>query len=101
MNKKKKLANKKHRKNRDRVKALRQESLKKAKKPAKVKAPVEDVKIAEVDTPKKTTAKKKPAAKKTAAKKKPAAKKTAAKKKPAAKKTSAKKTAAKKTTTKK
>ena len=82
MNKKKKLVLKKHRKNRSRIKSLRQNSI--ANKSEKLSISSE---------PKKPVAKK-PVAKKPAAKK-PAAKKPAAKK-PAAKKSAAKKPAAKK-----
>ena len=77
MNKKKKLVLKKHRKNKARIKSLKQNSY--AKKSEELL---------------KSTDAKKPAAKKPAAKK-PAAKKPAAKK-PAAKKPAAKKPAAKK-----
>jgi len=92
MYKKKKLAQKKHRKNKARIKALKAASLSKAK-------PKKKIVSAPIEVEKKPVSKKKPAAKKTAAKK-PAAKKTAAKK-PAAKKTTAKKPAAKKTAAKK
>jgi hypothetical protein len=86
MYKKKKLAQKKHRKNQARIKALKAASLSKAKPKKKIiSAPIE--------------VEKKPAAKKAAAKK-PAAKKAAAKK-PAAKKPAAKKAAAKKPAAKK
>ena len=95
MYKKKKLAQKKHRKNKVRLKALKVASLLKAKPKKKiVSAPVEVEKKAEV---KKTVAKK-TATKKAPAKKDPE-KKAEAKKAPA-KKTAAKKPAAKKTTTK-
>ena len=70
MNKKKKTANKKHRKNRTRIRILRQKSLKKMKKPVSIKVPVEDVNIDEVELPKETeTVAKKTTAKKTTAKK--------------------------------
>ena len=89
MNKKKKVANKKHYKTRVRLKTLRDLSLKKTKKkPAKVLVPKEeglvDNKEQNSTKPDKESTKKKPVAKKPA-KKKPAAKKPA-KKKPATKK---------------
>jgi hypothetical protein len=91
MYKKKKLAQKKHRKNKVRLKALKVVSLSKAKPKKKiVSAPIEVEKKAEVKKPVAEKAPvKKAVAKKTAAKK-PAAKKPAAKK-PAAKKPAAKK----------
>ena len=92
MNKKKKTANKKHRKTKARVKALRVASLLKANKKITKPEPFAD-KTEEKVIPKKT------AAKKTTAKK-TTAKKTAAKK-TTAKKTATKKTATKKTTAKK
>ena len=88
MNKKKKIANKKHRKSKARLKALKVSSLAKIKrkpapKPVEKKVETAAVDVAEKSITKKTTAKKttakKTAAKKTTAKK-TAAKKTAAKK---------------------
>ena len=67
MNKKKRLSNKKHRKNINRVKALQKISLKKAKKKTVISKPAQDESQA-VEQDKKTAAKKAPA-KKTAAKK--------------------------------
>ena len=67
MNKKKRLSNKKHRKNVNRVKALQKISLKKAKKKIVISKPATDENQA-VEQGKKTAAKKAPA-KKTAAKK--------------------------------
>ena len=86
MNKRKRNANKKHRKNVNRIKNLQKESLKlkKVTKPIKVKKDSEEVK-------EQATAKKAPAKKKAAAKKAPAKKKAAAKKAPAKKKATAKK----------
>ena len=112
MYKKKRLAKKKHRKNQMRIKALRAESLLKAK-PKKQKVIAKSVDLKD-DTsvtteevkkaPAKKAAAKKAPAKKAAAKKAPA-KKSAAKKAPAkkaaAKKAPAKKAAAKKAPTKK
>jgi hypothetical protein len=95
MYKKKKLAQKKHRKNKVRLKALKVASLSKSKPKKKiVSSPIKVEKKAEVKEPvaKKVAVKKAPA-------KKPAAKKPAAKK-PAAKKPAAKKPAAKKPVTK-
>ena len=85
MNKRKRNANKKHRKNVNRIKNLQKESLKlkKVTKPIKVKKDSEEVK--------QTAAKKAPAKKKTATKKAPPKKKAAAKKAPAKKKAAAKK----------
>ena len=78
MNKKKKIANKKHRKTRTRLKNLNDLSLKlRKKKPEVVKEMVND-EDSKNNIAKKSTVKK-PAAKKPAAKK-PAAKKSAAKK---------------------
>ena len=95
MYKKKKLAQKKHRKNKVRLKALKVASLSKAKPKKKiVSAPIEVEKKAEV---KKAVVNKAPA-KKAVAKKAPA-KKAVAKKAPA-KKAVAKKPAAKKPVTK-
>tara|TARA_Y100001934_G_C12097829_1_gene652405 strand:+ start:43 stop:252 length:210 start_codon:yes stop_codon:yes gene_type:complete len=69
MNKKKKLVNKKHRRTKDRLKALKTASM--AKKKKVVKAPVEKPKAKTADkAPAKKTAAKKAPAKKTAAKKK-------------------------------
>jgi len=93
MNKKKKLANKKHRKTKARVKALRAASLMKVKSKPAVKKVKEEAPAIKQETPKKTV-KKKTAAKKTTTKKTTAKKTTA-------KKTTAKKTTAKKTTAKK
>ena len=86
MNKKKKIANKKHRKTRERLKQLKVISLSKMKKKVAPKKDVSD--IAEKEVAAKTTTKK------------TTTKKTAAKK-TATKKTAAKKTATKKTATKK
>ena len=74
MNKKKKLVNKKHRRTKDRLKALKVASMVKKKKV--VKAPVEKPKAKTVDkAPAKKTAAKKASAKKTPSKKQtPAAK---------------------------
>ena len=92
MNKKKKKVNVKHRKNRERVKNLNQESMLKMKKRSISNRKKENPTLTKVVA--KEPAVKEPAAKKPAAKK-PAAKKPAAKK-PAAKKPAAKKPAAKK-----
>jgi hypothetical protein len=100
MYKKKKLAQKKHRKNKVRLKALKVASLSKAKPKKKiVSAPIEVEKKAEV---KKPVAEKAPV-KKAVAKKAPAKKvvaKKASAKKVVAKKATAKKPAAKKPATK-
>ena len=102
MNKKKQHVNKKHRKNRMRVKNLLHESLKLAK-PKKVivekNNSIDKDEIAHVSAPAKKAAAKKAPAKKAAAKKAPA-KKVAAKKAPA-KKAATKKAPAKKAATKK
>jgi hypothetical protein len=100
MYKKKKLAQKKHRKNKVRLKALNVASLLKAKPKKKiVSAPIEVAKkVAVKKAPAKKVAVKKAPAKKVAVKKAPA-KKVAVKKAPA-KKVSAKKPAVKKPTTK-
>ena len=90
MNKKKKTANKKHRKTKQRLKSLLDASLLKRKKRVVKKVDVENETINDVAQEE---------TKKTAAKKAPAKKTTT--KKTAAKKTTTKKTAAKKKTTKK
>ena len=72
MNKKKRLTNKKHRKNVNRVKALQKVSLKKAKKKIVISKPVKD-ENQPVEKDKKTVARKAPA-KKAPAKKAPAKK---------------------------
>jgi len=95
MNKKQKLVARKHRKNKERIKSLKQASVAIASKKSRELVTKMQEKVQKVSD-KKTTAKK-PAAKKPAAKK-PAAKKPAAKK-PAAKKPAAKKPEAKKKTT--
>ena len=86
MNKKKKIANKKHRKTRQRLKQIKVVSLSKMKKKVAPKKDVSDAAVVETET--KTTTKK-------TATKKTATKKTATKK-TATKKTATKKTAAKK-----
>ena len=93
MNKKKKIANKKHRKTKARLKALKVSSLAKIKRKSAPKPVEKKVETAAVDVEKKLTTKK-TAAKKTAIKK-------TAIKKTAVKKTAVKKTTAKKTTAKK
>ena len=105
MYKKKKIARKKHRKNRLRLKAKIQKSLLKANPKKKIQPQVEpveaitpskDTTVKEAPekkptTKKKTVVKKAPSKKKTVAKKAPSKKKTVAKKAPAKKKTAAKK----------
>ena len=82
MNKRKRYANKKHRKNKDRLKRLKVESLQLKKPVRKVSKPKAEAEVKEESKPekKKTVAKKAPAKKKTATKKAPAKKKAAAKK---------------------
>ena len=91
MYKKKKIANKKHRKNKLRLKAKIQESLLKAKPKIKKSVDEPQVDSIEIKTPIEETVKKSPAKKKTTVKKAPTKKKVAAKKAPAKKKTAAKK----------
>ena len=79
MNKKKKIANKKHRKTRQRLKQIKVVSLSKMKKKVAPKKDVSDAAVVETETKTKKTATKKTATKKTATKK-TATKKTAAKK---------------------
>ena len=77
MNKKQKVVAKKHRRNKERLKALKQASIAVGTKKADKAAPKSGAKVAPQKAAAKKTATKKPAAKKaTAAKKKPAAKKT-------------------------
>ena len=94
MNKKSKLANKKHRRNKARIKGLNQTSLAKAKPAAKKIARNVEIVIEGTKTAKEKTAVKKVATKKAATKK--TAVKKAATKKTAKKKTAVKKAAAKK-----
>jgi hypothetical protein len=103
MYKKKRLVNKKYRRNKARLKARKLESMAKAKPVKKIAEPVADPRIEMKERVVKAPAKE-PAVKKTAVKK-PAAKKTTTKKpvtkKAASKKSTAKKAPAKKTKTKK
>ena len=90
MNKKQKLVARKHRKNKERIKSLKQASAPIASKNSKELVTKMEEKVQKVSA-KKTTAKKPATKKKTTAKKPAAKKKTTAKKPVAKKKTTAKK----------
>ena len=95
MNKKQKLVARKHRKNKERIKSLKQASVAIASKKLVTKMEEKVQKVSD----KKTTAKKPATKKKTTAKKPATKKKTTAKKPATKKKTTAKKPAVKKKTT--